>query len=80
MVSKEALEVIRMYETDMPFLLFALFDTEKEESKSYYCPILETDNKKAAIYRKMPENEIKIRLDLAESLLIRGAGGMELTN
>lgn len=80
LVSKEALAVIRMYETDMPFLFFALFDAQKEESAAYYCPILETDNKKAAIYRKMPENEIKIRLDLAESLLLRGAGGMELTS
>lgn len=78
MVSKEALEVIRMYESDMPFLFFALFDGEKEESASYYCPILENQNKNAAIYRDMPGNKIKIRLDLAESLLLRGAGGMEL--
>ena len=53
MVSKEALEVIRMYESDMPFLFFALFDGEKEESASYYCPILENQNKNAAIYRDM---------------------------
>lgn len=79
LVSREAMGVIRMYEEDMPFLFFALFDTEQEESASYYCPILEEDNKKAAIYREGNRgHEIKIRLDLAESLLLRGASGMEL--
>lgn len=41
--------------------------------------LLEEDNKKAAIYREENRgHEIKIRLDLAESLLLRGASGMEL--
>lgn len=80
LVSREAMEVIRMYEGDMPFLFFALFDTEHDESASYYCPILEEDNEKAAIYREgSTGHEIKIRLDLAESLLLRGASGMELS-
>ncbi len=79
LVSREAMGVIKMYEEDMPFLFFALFDTKKNESASYYCPILEEDNEKAAIYReKKWGHKIRIRLDLAESLLLRGAGGMEL--
>lgn len=41
MVSKEGMEVIRLYE---PFLVFAkviLFDEEKKKSKVYYIPFLE---------------------------------------
>lgn len=80
MVSREAMEVIRMYEENMPFLFIALFDAQNDESASYYCPILEVDNEEAAIYKKKTINKsvIKIRLDLAESLLQRKAVGLSL--
>lgn len=80
MVSREAMEVIRMYEENMPFLFIALFDAENDESASYYCPILVADNEEAAIYKKKTINKslIKIRLDLAESLLQRKAVGLSL--
>lgn len=83
MVSREAMEVIRMYEEKMPFLYVALIDAQKRENKSYYCPVLaEGDGGyREAVYRVRKGNdwEIRIRLDLAESLLLRGAEGMELT-
>ena len=55
---------------------------EKEESVSYYCPVLaeDSDGGKEALYRiKCRESyEIRICEELAESLLERGAVGMEL--
>lgn len=82
MVSEEAMEVILLYDQQMPFFFLALFDTEKEESVSYYCPVLaeDADGGKEALYRiKRREGyEIRICEELAESLLERGAVGMEL--
>lgn len=82
LVSKGVMDVIKMYEKDMPFLFAALFDTDKGESVSYYLPILAEGNEEygEAIYRIKNKNrwEIRLRLDLAESLLARGAEGMEL--
>ena len=82
LVSKGVMDVIEMYEKDMPFLFAALFDTDKGESVSYYLPILAEGNEEfgEAIYRIKNKNrwEIRLRLDLAESLLARGAEGMEL--
>lgn len=82
MVSKGVMDVLKMYEEDMPFLFAALFDTEKGESVSYYLPILAEGDEKCgdAIYHMKNKNrrEIRIRIDLAESLLARGAEGMEL--
>lgn len=82
MVSKGVMDVLKMYEKDMPFLFAALFDTDKGESVSYYLPILAEGNEECgeAIYRIKNRNrwEIRLRLDLAESLLARGAEGMEL--
>ena len=40
LVSEEAMEVILLYDKEMPFFFVALFDTLKEESASYYCPVL----------------------------------------
>ncbi len=81
MVSKGAMDVFKMYENDMPFLFAALFDTDKGESVSYYLPILADGNGECreAIYHTKNKNqwEIRIRIDLAESLLARGAEGME---
>ena len=82
MVSREAMEIIRMYEEKMPFLYIVIIDTHKRESRSYFCPVLaEADGEcREAVYRvrKGNEWEVRIRLDLAESLLLRGAEGMEL--
>ena len=82
LVSREVMEIIKMYDEGMPFLYIALFDTEKEESKSYYCPVLEESSAghKGAIYqiRKNHEREIRVRIDLVESMLSRGATGIEL--
>lgn len=82
MVSKEAADVLRMYDEEMPFLFAILFDTEKKESVSYHLPILAEgdENCQEAVYRIRNKNqwEIRVRLDLAESLLLRGAEGIEL--
>ena len=82
MVSKGVMDVIRMYEENMPFIFAALFDTVNGESVSYYLPVLAEGNEECweAIYHVRNKNrwEIRIRLDLVESLLARGAEGMEL--
>ncbi len=82
LVSREAMNVIWMYEEEMPFIFAALFDTDKGESASYYIPILaEKEECGEALYRVKKRDgwEVRIRLDLAESLLRRGAEGMELS-
>lgn len=80
MVSKEAADVLRMYEEDIPFLFVVLFDTEKGESVSYHLPILTEgdENCRKAVYRIRNKNrwEIRVRMDLAESLIYRGAEGI----
>ena len=67
----------------MPFLFVVLFDTEKNESISYHLPILAEgdENCQGAVYRIRKDGrwEIRVRLDLAESLLFRGVEGIELT-
>ena len=82
MVSEEAMQVIRLYDKQMPFFFLALFDTLKEESVSYYCPVLAEDanDGKEALYqvKRQDGDEIKICEELAESLLERGMVGMEL--
>ena len=84
MVSAEAKQVIKKYEEEMPFLFVALFDTESEESVVYYCPVLAEGNGTGeygeALYLVRTEkgSEVRIRADLAESLLARGAVGMKL--
>lgn len=82
--SKNAMEVINLYDSTIPFQVMALFDIEKKKSGVYYCPILleEPDS----IRYELPLFQIKvkgikktiIRLDLIESLLERRAIGMEL--
>lgn len=82
LVSREVMNVLWIYEEDMPFLHVTLFDIDKGESESYFLPILVEGNDgcQEVIYRTKNKNqwEIRIRLDLAESLLARGAEGMEL--
>ncbi|MBD5547934.1 MAG: hypothetical protein HDQ97_11130 [Lachnospiraceae bacterium] len=82
LVSREVMNVLRMYDEDMPFLYVILFDIDKGEDAFYFLPILAegNDDCREAIYRTKSKNqwEIRIRLDLAESLLARGAEGMEL--
>ena len=82
LVSEEAMEVILLYNKKMPFFFVALFDTLKEESASYYCPVLpeEAVEGTEALYwiRRREGDELRICEALAESLLERGAVGMEL--
>ncbi|MDR7810477.1 hypothetical protein [Lacrimispora sp.] len=42
--SRTAMEVTALYDSDIPFLFAALFDTEKGECASYYCPVLEEED------------------------------------
>jgi hypothetical protein len=84
MVSAEAMQVIKRYEQEMPFLFVALFDTDREESAAYYCPVLADAERdwecREALYRIRTErgSQVRIREDLVESLLDRGAVGMKL--
>ena len=83
MVSEEVMEIIKLYDNQMPFIFLALLDKQKEESKSYYCPVLAEDTveQKEALYRVKQSNGYEIRIceELAESLLSRGAIGIELS-
>ena len=83
LVSKEVMDVLKMYEETMPFLFVVLFDTAKGENASYYLPILKEGDRdcREPVYRIKNRNqwEIRVRMDVAESLLARGAEGMELT-
>ncbi len=82
MVSEEAMEVILLYDRNMPYFFVVLFDAEKEQSTVYYCPVLadDADGGKEVIYRiKKPSGSvIKICEELAESLLERGVCGLGL--
>lgn len=100
LLSRLAMEVTALYDPDIPFLFFVLFDTEKGECASYYCPVLEEeeclarqpgpgqreivlDREKISgvplfRVRTGTESTVVIRMDLAESLLERGAIGMNL--
>lgn len=82
LVSREMMELLVHYDDRIPFLFVALFGAERQESASYFCPVLEESNEvqDKPIYRllKKEGNEIRIRLDLAESLLARGAIGLVL--
>lgn len=82
MVSEEAMEVILLYDKQMPFFFLTLFDAAREENVPYYCPVPAEDSGggREALYRirKQEGSEIIICEELAESLLARGAVGMEL--
>ena len=43
LLSRSTMEVTALYDPDIPFLFFVLFDTEKGECASYYCPVLEEE-------------------------------------
>jgi len=83
MVSEDAMEVIRLYGSQIPFFFLALFDSAKEENISYFCPVLAEDDGggKEAIFRvkQRDSSVIKICEELAESLLERGVTGMGLS-
>lgn len=79
MVSEEAMEVIRLYDRMMPFLPVVLSDHAREESKAYYCPVLEEEGETIYRIERPGGSEIWICEELAESLLERGAVGMALT-
>lgn len=78
MVSEEAMEVIRLYDRTMPFLSVVLSDSAREKSAAYYCPVLEEDGEILYRTERPGGSEIWICEELAESLLERGAVGMEL--
>ncbi len=84
MVSPEARQVIKKYEAEMPFLFVVLCDTEGAEAVAYHCPVLtdveENGECGEALYRVRTGkgSEVRIRSDLAESLLARGAVGLGL--
>ena len=79
LVSEEAMEVIRLYDRTMPFLSVVLSDNVREESVAYYCPVLEEDGEILYRTKRPGGSEIRICEELAESLLERGAVGMELS-
>lgn len=79
LVSEEAMEVIRLYDRTMPFLSVVLSDNVREESVAYYCPVLEEDGEILYRTKRPGGSEIWICEELAESLLERGAVGMELS-
>jgi hypothetical protein len=100
LLSRTAMEVIGLYDSNIPFLFFVLFDTDKEECASYFCPVLVEEDclarkpepgKRELILdrskmigiplfriRTGTESVVIIRMDLAESLLERGAIGLNL--
>ena len=79
MVSEEAMEVIRLYDRTMPFLPVVLSDNAGEQSVAYFCPVLEEEGEILYRVERPGGFEIRICEELAESLLERGAVGMELT-
>lgn len=48
LVSRNVMEAIVLYDSNIPFRFTALFDTGKGESAGYYCPILEEEDCVAA--------------------------------
>ena len=44
LLSRTAMEVTVLYDSDIPFLFFVLFDTRKGECASYFCPVLEEED------------------------------------
>ncbi|WP_412326867.1 hypothetical protein [Lacrimispora sp.] len=42
--SRPAMEVTALYDPDIPFLFFVLFDTEKGECSSFFGPVLEEED------------------------------------
>lgn len=44
LLSRPAMEVTALYDSTIPFLFFVLFDTEKGECSSYFCPVLEDED------------------------------------
>ena len=100
LLSRAAMEVTGLYDSNIPFLFFVLFDTDKEECASYFSPVLEEEDclaqKPGPGQRELildrskmtgnplfrirtgTESAVIIRMDLAESLLERGAIGLNL--
>jgi hypothetical protein len=60
LLSRPAMEVTALYDSDIPFLFFVLFDTEKGECASYYCPVLE---EKECLARQPGPGQREIVLD-----------------
>lgn len=43
LLSRKAMEVVTLYDPDIPFLFISLFDSDKGECALYYCPILKEE-------------------------------------
>ncbi len=82
LVSREMMEILVRYDEELPFLFVALFEVSKEESRAYFCPMLEESRslQDKPIYRLLKEDssEIRIRLDLAEGIMAREGVGIAL--
>ena len=44
LLSRAAMEVTGLYDSNIPFLFFVLFDTDKGECASYFSPVLEEED------------------------------------
>ncbi len=44
LLSRPAMEVTALYDSAIPFLFFVLFNAEKGECSSYFCPVLEDED------------------------------------
>lgn len=60
LLSRTAMEVIGLYDSNIPFLFFVLFDTDKEECASYFCPVLEEE---VCLARKPEPGQRELILD-----------------
>lgn len=84
LLSKAAMEVVNLYDPTIPYQIFALFGLTGQAGKIYYCPILLKQNdiseKGLPLFqvKNKGRTETILCLDLAESLLERGAIGFGL--
>lgn len=77
LLSRTAMEVTVLYDSDIPFLFFVLFDTGKGECASYFCPVLEEED---CLARKPVPGQREIILDrkkMSGIPLFRVRAGME---
>ncbi|MCI6552093.1 MAG: hypothetical protein MR430_00910 [Lachnospiraceae bacterium] len=85
MVSREAADIIHMYDPAIPYISAVLFDKEMQESIVYYMPLLEEagrqEYKNRPLVRQKQDRRYQIiaRMDMIESLLVRGAAGITLS-
>lgn len=86
LLSKEASGIVHMYDETIPLLCVVLFEKEKGENAVYYMPLLEEAESGSLMKMDRPifkmrqgvNGSVIVRMDLAESLLMREATGMTL--